>query len=200
MGDPRKHRKKYDSPQHPWQGKRIEEEKSLKQEYGLKNKKEIWKASTLLRRIKEQARRLISAETEQAKKEEKQLIEKLVKLNLVGDKAEVDDVLGVDFKKLLDRRLQSLVFKKGLAKSINQARQFITHKHIMIGDHVVNIPSYLVKKDEENKITFNPLSNLSKIDHPERVVVEQKKKSREIKPLKKPVEKVEKPKTKKEKK
>ena len=112
---------------------------------------------------------------------------------MVGKDAKVDDVLGIDFKSLLDRRLQTHVFKKGLARSIIQARHFITHKHIMIGDHIVNIPSYLVKKDEENKICFNPLSNLSKVDHPERIV-EKKEKSKVVKPLRKKVEKVEKPK------
>lgn len=192
MGDPKKQRKKYDTPQHPWEGRRIEEERGLKLEYGLKNKKEIWKASTLLRKIKEQARRLISAETEQAKKEEKQLIEKLVKLNLVGEDAKVDDILGIDLKKLLDRRLQTCVFKKNLAKSIKQARQFISHKHIMVKDHTVNIPSYLVKKDEENKVCFNPVSNLSKSDHPERAPPEKKAKSKEVRLLRKPVEKVKK--------
>ncbi len=140
MGDPKRHRKKYDTPQHPWEGKRIAEEKILKEEYGLKNKKEIWKPSTLLRKIKEQARKLISAEGKQAKKEEEQLIKKLAKLNLITEKAKVDDILGIDFQRLLDRRLQTQVFKKGLAKSIKQARQFVTHKHIFVGGHIVNIP------------------------------------------------------------
>lgn len=168
MGDPIRLKKKYSTPQHPWESRRIGEEGIIRKEYGLKSKKEIWKAATALRRIKEQVRKLISLENEQAKKEEKQLIEKLVRLNLISKGAKIDDILGIDIKKLLDRRLQTQVFKKGLSKSVKQARQFIVHKHIMIGDKIVNKPSYLVDKDDEAKISFNPLSGLSKIDHPER--------------------------------
>ncbi len=184
MGDPKRLKKKYDTPLHPWEAKRLEEEKILINDYGLKKKKEIWKASSALRRIKEQAKKLIAADTEQAKKEEKQLLDKLVGLNLLGKDEKIDDVLGIDLKKLLDRRLQSIVFKKGLANGVKQARQFITHKHIMIGDTIVNKPSYLVKKDKESKICFNPTSNLSKIDHPERAF-EKKEKSKEVNDLKK---------------
>ena len=178
MGDPKRIRKKFSTPQHPWEGKRREDENVLIKEYGLKNKGEIWKASTSLRRIKQQARKLISDESEQAKKEEKQLIEKLISLGLVLKGAKIDDILGIDFKKLLDRRLQTQVFNKNLARTIRQARQFIVHKHIMIGDKIVNKPSYLVRKDEESKVSFNPLSLLSKSDHPERVV--EKKEVKEV--------------------
>lgn len=193
MGDPKKVKKKYDTPQHPWNAKRQEEEGALKEEYGLKNKAEIWKALTMLRKIKQQAKKLIAADTEQAKKEEKQLIEKLVNLNLLSKGDKVEDVLGIDGRAVLDRRLQSIVFKKDLARSIRQARQFITHKHIIVGDSIVNKPSYLVRKDEESKICFDSVSSLSKSDHPERTV-EKKEKSKVLKVKKKPVEKVLKPK------
>jgi small subunit ribosomal protein S4 len=194
MGDPKKLKKKYSTPQHPWRAERIEEEKALSEEFGLKAKREIWKLSTMLRNMKGQAKKLIVATSEQSKKEEKQLIDKLARLNLVSSGAKIDDILGLDLKKLLERRLQTQVFKKGLAKTVKQARQFITHRHIFIGDHVVNIPSYLVKKSEESKISFNPVSKLSKADHPERITEEKKTKSKIVKPLKRPVEKVEKPK------
>jgi small subunit ribosomal protein S4 len=175
MGDPRKHRRKYDTPQHPWEGKRIEEERVILNQYGLKNKAEIWKVSTALRKIKQQARQLIAADNEQAKKEEKQLIEKLVSLNLVSKDAKIDEILSVNLEKMLDRRLQTQVFLKGLARSPKQARQFITHKHIMVGDSIVNKPSYLVRKSEENSIAFSGVSVLSKPDHPERDVDKKEK-------------------------
>lgn len=195
MGDPKKLKKKYNTPLHPWEAKRLEEEKKLIEEYGLKKKREIWKATSALRRMKEQAKKLIAADTEQAKKEEKQLIVKLAGLNLLGKDAKIDDVLGIDVRSLLDRRLQSLVFKKGLARGVKQARQFITHKHIMIGDNIVNKPSYLVRKSEEGGISFNPVSSLSRSDHPEREV-EKKERGKIIKVLKKKTDKVEKPKVK----
>ena len=173
MGDPIRQKKKYSTPQHPWEAKRMEVETGLRKEFGLKSKKEIWKASTTLRRIKEQARKLISLENEQAKKEEKQLIDKLVKLGLVGSNAKIDDILGIDIRKLLERRLQTQVFKRKLSRSAKQARQFITHKHIMVGDNIVSKPSYLVDVSEEGKISFNALSGLSKVDHPERAVAKK---------------------------
>ena len=49
MGDPKKQRKKYETPLHPWQGERILAEKKIMEEYGLKNKKEIWKMNSMLR-------------------------------------------------------------------------------------------------------------------------------------------------------
>lgn len=174
MGDPRKQKKKYDKPLMPWEDVRLKEERILFDEYGLKNKKELWKFSSMLRKIKEQAKGLIAAEDEQAKKEEKQLINKLAKLNLVNKDAKIDDILGLNIRKLLERRLQTQVLKRNLARTVKQARQFIVHRHIMIGDHIVNAPSYLVTKDEESKVSFNALSTLSKEDHPERSIKKEK--------------------------
>ncbi len=170
MGDPIRQKKKYSTPRHPWEGGRIASENVLVKEYGLKNKGEVWKASTVLRKIKQQARKLISLDTEQARKEEKLLIDRLVGLGLISSGASIDDILGVDLKKLLDRRLQTQVFKRGLGRTPKQSRQFIVHKHILVGDKIVNKPSYAVLVSEEGKISFDPLSLLSKVDHPERVV------------------------------
>lgn len=192
MGDPRKSRRKYDKPLMPWEDTRLKEERIIVDEYGLKNKKELWKFSTMLRKIKEQAKNLIATQDEQAKKEEKQLIEKLFNLNLVKKDAKIDEILGLNLRKLLDRRLQTQVLKRNLARTIKQARQFIVHRHIHIGDQIVNVPSYMVTKDEENTVSFNPLSTLSKDDHPERTI-RKKEKGREIKPIR-PTEKSEKPK------
>ena len=180
MGDPRRLKKKYSGPQHPWEATRIEQERKLIEAYGLKNKKEIWKSSSFLRKIKSQVKTLIASTTEQAKKEEKQLLKKLQKLNLLDANAKIEDVLNLKIENILDRRLQSQVYKRGLARTPKQARQFVTHGHIQILDHEVNIPSYLVEMEEEAKITFSPTSELKNEDHPERVV-EKKEKSKEIK-------------------
>ena len=59
MGHPRKARKKYDTPPHPWNADRIKEENKLLQKYGLKNKKEIWKAETTVKRYRRDARHLL---------------------------------------------------------------------------------------------------------------------------------------------
>lgn len=177
MGDPRKHRKKYQTPLHPWQGDRITEEKEILKEYGLRRKKEIWRISSMLRRFKSQAKRLVAQQTEQARTEEKLLIQKLAKLNLISENAKLDEILGLELKDLLDRRLQAQVCLKGLAKTMKQSRQLIVHGHIRIGDQKVNVPSYLVSMDEENLIGFSPKSNLNDPEHPERAV----KKTEEVK-------------------
>ncbi len=192
MGDPKHQRKKYKTPSHPWQKQRIEEEKVLKKEYGLKNKKEIWKMESFLKRFKQQAKYLITQTSAQAKKEEKQLIQKLSKLNLVSDNAKMDDILGLDIKNILDRRLQTQVFLKGLARSVNQARQLITHGHIFVGNKKVTIPSYLVRIDEEAKIKFDEKSGFANPEHPERIIIkkeEDKKSKKEEKKSKKELEK-----------
>lgn len=171
MGDPKRQRKKYLTPMHPWSGVRIAEEKILSKEYGLKNKKEIWKTESVLRRFKIQAKNLTATgEDQQADREAKLLISKLNRLNLVSPSAKMEDVLSLSLKDLLNRRLQTLVFNKGLSKSVKQARQFIVHGHVFVGDKKVNVPSYLVLADEEVRISFDPNSSLSDSEHPERIV------------------------------
>ena len=172
MGDPRKPRKKYSTPSHPWQRDRIEKEKELKKQFGLKNKKEIWIASSHLRKLTTQAKNLIREKTE---KQEKQFLESLYRFNLMKQGAKIEEVLDLITEDILARRLQTLVFKRGLARSPKQARQFITHGHISIKDKKINKPSYFVSKEEESLISYNPTSSISKIDHPERIKEEEKK-------------------------
>jgi len=169
MGDPKKNRKKYSTPSHPWQATRLKEEGELVEKFGLKNKKEVWKMTYIIKKFKGQAKSLIASTTPQAEKEKKQLIAKLIKLNLVSDNATLDDVLGLKIESIFERRLQTFVFKLGLAKSIGQARQFIIHGHVAVNGKRVNVPSFLVLKDKESKIAFYPNSNLSREDHPERL-------------------------------
>ena len=189
MGDPRKQRKKYKGPNHPWQRKRIEEERIIKKEYGLKNKKEIWKASSILRRSNIQAKKLISEKNKgnpQAEIEEKQLIGRLYKLGLLNEDAKLDDVLSLELKDILNRRLQTFVYKKGLCLTPKQARQFIVHGCIFVNGRKISVPSYLVGREEELTITFNPNSSLASDEHPERAkkleikaAAEKKKKAEE---------------------
>ena len=154
MGDPRKRKKKYETPTHPWQKDRIDDERELKRKYGLKNKKEIWKAQSMLRNIRGQARALLSVSTEQSKKETGDLMLRLRKLSILKEDADLDHVLGLSIQDVLDRRFQSLVVRKGLAVNANQARQMIVHGHITIDGRRVTAPSYLVSADEEGRIAY----------------------------------------------
>ncbi len=172
MGDPKFNRKLYETPRRPWEKERIEEENKLLVRYGLKNKRELWKAQSILRNFRAQARRLqalIRYNDPQAKKELDELLQKLIKYGfLERGNASLDSILTLTIDNILDRRLESVVFKLGLANTPKQARQFITHGHIMVGDRVVSIPGYLVKKDEENSIKYNPFSPLANELHPMR--------------------------------
>jgi small subunit ribosomal protein S4 len=167
MGTVRKLRSKYTGPSHPWEAERLEQEKKLTKNYGLKNKKEIWKITSKLRSYKNQAKKLIARTDEQAKKEEKLLITKLIALGILNETATLDTILEINIEKLLNRRLQTIVMLKGLARTVSQSRQMITHGHIAIKNQKVNVPSYLVKTAEEIEITYFQNSNFNDSEHPE---------------------------------
>ncbi len=185
MGDPKKQRKKFNKPTHPWQRTRLEEEKVLKSEYALKNKKELWKMNSLLSKFKAQTKVLIRKSGEQGEKEVKQFLDKLTKLNLIPANTPIEDVLNLTLKDILERRLQTIVFRKGLAKTMKQARQFITHGHVIVNNKKITIPSYIVPLNEEGTLEFAERSPLSDVEHPERKLPETiVEKIEEIKPVK----------------
>ncbi|MEM2915783.1 MAG: 30S ribosomal protein S4 [Candidatus Woesearchaeota archaeon] len=170
MGDPRKIKSKYNRPGHPWQKERIEEERTLLKKYGLKNKTEIYRARSKLKTFSDLAKKLIAARGSQAEKEKTQLLARLAKMGLVEQGAQLDDVLGIQLTNILERRLQTMVFRKGLARSINQARQMIVHEHILVGNRRVSSPSYNVHVSEEASIAFVPTSSFANTAHPERAL------------------------------
>ncbi|MBU2589972.1 MAG: 30S ribosomal protein S4 [Nanoarchaeota archaeon] len=174
MGDPRKQRKKYNTPGHPWQAERINREAPLLIEYGLKNKKELWKMGSILQRFKSQTKDLIKQTGSQTEKEQKQLLDKLIKMGLIEAGTKLENILDLNVEDLMARRLQTLVLKKGLAKTIKQARQFIVHGHILIGDKKITVPSYIVLNSEEHNLNFRANSSLSDEEHPERKQKEAK--------------------------
>ena len=181
MGDPKKLRKKYETPMHPWNKTRIDIERELKHEFGLQNKKEQWKMVSILKRYKTLAKRLIADTTKQGTIEKNQMIEKLQRIGLLVAGAHLDDILSLEVKDVMQRRLQTIVHKKGLARSAKQARQFIVHRHIAIGDKEITAPSYIVSLEEEPLVTFRSISALHSEDHPERPTTEAEQVKEEIK-------------------
>lgn len=149
----RKAQKSYDTPTRGWQQERITQETNILYEYGLKNKREVWKSESMVRDFRREARKLNATKDEVR---EEQLINKLNNLGLVPEDGDLTDVLDLDLEDILERRLQTIVYEKGLANTMKQARQFITHGHIMVGDHKVDVPSYLVTTEEENNINVAP--------------------------------------------
>ncbi len=175
MGDPKLSRRKYDKPSHPWQGSRIKEENELLKKYGLKNKRELWKVQSLLRNYRRQGRSLLARlryGDAQADKEMKGLLDKLANLGVLPDNATLDDILALDLERILERRLQTLVYLKGLAYTPQQARQLIVHGHTVVNNRKVTVPGYLVKKNEEASISYNPYSPLASDLHPARPTAE----------------------------
>jgi len=161
MGDPRRLKKKFKKPKHPFQKERIMEELEFIGRYGLRNKREFWKHRTVLGNWRNIARQSRALPQERAKEVQQTLIKKLNRVGILGPEAEFEDVLLLNVEDLLKRRLQSMVFEKGMSKTIYQARQFIVHGHISVGDKKINSPSHIVKKEEEDLIRFAPNSPLS---------------------------------------
>ena len=146
MGEPKFSRPRTQTPTHPWKQARIDEEHDLKERYGLKKvggMREIWREKSALRRHRNQAMKLIGRvdSTEgHYSKEKEQLLNSLTKKGLLQSGADVGDVLEINVEHMLSRRLQSVVYYKGLAPSMRAARNLIVHGHICIGDQRMTVP------------------------------------------------------------
>jgi small subunit ribosomal protein S4 len=156
----RKLRRKYKRPRRPWDKGRIEEERKLMNTYGLSRKKEIWKIESVLRSFRRRARDLTAKRNEE---EVEKLLERLQKMGLLEKNATLSDVLSLTLEDLFERRLQTLVFKKGLANTPKHSRQLIVHGHILINDRKMIYPGYIVPKGLENKIERHNYSDTDKI-------------------------------------
>ncbi|HTS33045.1 MAG TPA: 30S ribosomal protein S4 [Thermoplasmata archaeon] len=178
MGDPKFLRRTYDTPKHPWEAGRMAEERKLLDKYGLKNKRELWKAQSILRGFRGQARELqarLRAGEPQAQRETANLLARLTRLGVlpVGNPT-IDDVLALTTEDLLRRRFEWVVFHRNLAPTANGARQWIVHGHFAIGDHRVTRPGYLVPSAEEPLITYSPSSPLADEDHAVRAALRER--------------------------
>ena len=168
MGHPRKPRKQYDTPSHPWNADRIKEENRLAAKYGLKNKKEIWKADSKVKRFRRDARILLGMDPEEAKVETEQLLNHLVRTGILSPNAKLEEVLDLNVEDVLRRRLQSLVHKKGLSQTAKEARLFVVHGHITLNGKKINAPGHIVEVADEDNIDFYPGSPVAhKIEAPE---------------------------------
>ena len=172
MGDPKFSRKTYDTPSHPWQGERIKAENETVRQFGLKNKTEVWKAETMLRNFRKQSRELqarLRAGDAQAKIESDALLAKCSRLGILpvtgGD---LNMILVLKDEDILSRRLQTVVFQKGLATTIRQARQLINHGHIFVDGHKVTVPGYIVLREEEGSVAYTPASPFTEENPPMR--------------------------------
>jgi len=154
MGDPRKLKNKYERPKKLWDEVRIADEKGMKVTYGLKNMRELWVCVQELKKYRREARRLLSLTEEERKDDVVKILSKLNKFSILDKTASLDDVLSLTVKNILERRLQTLVYRKGLAKSMAQSRQLITHGFISLNGRRVSSPAYLVNSTEETTLAY----------------------------------------------
>jgi len=154
MGDPKKKRKQFQRPRKSFQKERIEKERDLKKIYGLKNKRELFRAETIIRAKRGTARKLLALSLENRLKREKELLDSLKKVGMLQGSPTLEDVLVLTTEALLERRLQTIVWRKGLANTQKQARQFIVHGHISVDGKKLDKPSYIVLAEEEGKISW----------------------------------------------
>ena len=161
MGDPKTPRRVWKKPKRPLNYNLMMDELKTLGTFGLKTKRELWKARTNLSKLRHQARSLLALRQEIRNEKEPALLNSLSKIGLVDKNSTLDDVLNLQVTDLLSRRLQTIVQRKLYFKTPYQARQAIVHGHIMIGDGIVTIPSYIVKIDEESKIHLIPESSFN---------------------------------------
>ena len=161
MGDPKTPRRIWKKPKRPLNYNLMMDELKTLGTFGLKTKRELWKARTNLSKLRHQARSLLALRQEIRKEKEPVLINSLSKIGLVDKNSTLDAVLNLQVIDLLSRRLQTIVQKKLYFKTPYHARQAIVHGHVMIGDRIVTIPSYVVKIDEEPKIHLIPESSFN---------------------------------------
>ena len=166
MGDIKKQRRKYETPRFPWRTDVLQSELKLLGQYGLRNKRELWRHETMLSKFRGIARSILGMPEEEGEKLKQQLLGRLNRLGILHETAVLDDVLDLSIQDILERRLQSLVFQKGLTKSVYQARQLITHGHVAVGGRKVTSPSYLVLREEEGEVGYASTSSVWNPDHP----------------------------------
>lgn len=145
MGDPRKERRDYKKPKRPLDKVRIDRDAAIINRYGLRNRREVWKAESMLKRYRRKARAFLASEGGE------DFISSLRRKGIISDK---DDVLDLKLEDILDRRLQSMVYNKNLANSMRHARQLIVHGHVSVNGRKVTIPGYMVDIEEEDLISL----------------------------------------------
>jgi len=162
----------YETPNHPYQGERIADESNLVGRYGLKNKEELWRAQSELRGYRREARKLLGSVGEH-ELESEEFLARLKRYGILNEQDSLDDVLSLDVTDVLERRLQTVVYRKGYANTAEQARQFIVHGHIKLEDARVTRPSMKVEVAVEDTVSFDENSSLADDLHPERAEAQE---------------------------
>ncbi|KAI5293636.1 40S ribosomal protein S9 [Ascosphaera acerosa] len=174
--------KTYKVPRRPYESARLDSELKVIGEFGLRNKREVWRVQLTLSKIRRAARELLTLDEKDPKRlfEGNALIRRLVRIGVLDEsRMKLDYVLALRVEDFLERRLQTQVYKLGLAKSIHHARVLIRQRHIRygrlrnssstlappptntpfllpssVGKQIVNVPSFIVRLDSQKHIDF----------------------------------------------
>ncbi len=169
MGDPRRQKKKYVVPKRPYDTERFEQELELIGAFGLRNKRELWRHSTELSNYRRQARQMLAVPPSERQQIEKELVDKLAKIGILTEEPSLDSVLDLTLENILERRLQTIVFRKGMAASMHHARQLVAHGHIGLDSARVTTPARLITMGEADRIEYTNKSSLNDQSHPARI-------------------------------
>merc|ERR1712061_813155 len=150
--------KRYNTPRRPFEKARLDQELKLLGEYGLRNKRELWVVKLFLAKMRKAARELLTLDEKDPRRlfQGNALLRRLVRTGVLDEsKMKLDYVLGLKNEDFLERRLQTQVFKLGLAKSIHHSRVLIRQGHIRVRKQVVNVPSFIVRLNSQKHIDFS---------------------------------------------
>jgi small subunit ribosomal protein S4 len=168
MGDPRRQKKKYVVPKRPFDTERFEQELDYIGRFGLRNKRELWRHSTELSNYRRQARNLLALPPSEREQIEKELVGKLARIGVLEEPV-LDQILDLTLENVLERRLQTIVFRKGMAASMHHARQLVTHGHVALDSARVTTPARLMTVGETDRLTYTNKSALNDQSHPARI-------------------------------
>merc|ERR1711874_172502 len=154
---PRSYSKTYSVPRRPFESARLDRELKLVGDYGLRNKREVWRVQLTLSKVRGVARRLLTLDEKDPRRifEGGALMRRLTRMGLLNDtQQKLDFILGLNLEQFLDRRLQTRVFEAGLAKSLHHARVLIKQRHIRVGRRMVDVPSFMLRLESDKHIEF----------------------------------------------
>ena len=75
--------------------------------------------------------------------------------NYYAKAKQMEGMTGENLMRILESRLDNVIFRMGLARTRKEARQIVDHKHVLVNGKQVNIPSYLVKAGDTIEIKEN---------------------------------------------
>merc|ERR1711935_302786 len=145
------------TPRRAYDKERLDAELKMIGTFGLKNKREIWRNGLILSKVHAVARNLLTMDEKDPRRifEGQALMRRMIRYGILDeDKQRLDYVLALKVEDFLERRLQTLVFSRGLAKSIHHARVLIKQRHIRVGHQIVDVPSFMVRVESQPHIEF----------------------------------------------